>query len=130
MSSANFKSLLMGRMLWRDDWVGSIVALRERPQGFSEEEEAFVQTVADYLAAAFHNARLFERLQQTIDELKQTRAALIRQERLQALGQMASGVAHDINNALVPILTFAELLEGIEDEALQEVIGHVKKAVD
>jgi PAS domain S-box-containing protein len=130
MSSANFKSLLMGRMLWRDDWVGSIVALRERPQGFSEEEEAFVQTVADYLAAAFHNARLFERLQQTIDELKQTRAALIRQERLQALGQMASGVVHDINNALVPILTFAELLEGIEDEALQEVIGHVKKAVD
>jgi len=130
MSSANFKSLLMGQMLWRGDWVGSIIALRERPQGFSEEEEDFVQTVADYLAAAFHNARLFERLQQTIDELKQTRAALIRQERLQALGQMASGVAHDINNALVPILTFAELLEGIEDGALQEVIGHVKKAVD
>jgi PAS domain S-box-containing protein len=130
ISSAGFKSLLMGQMLWRDEWVGAIIALREHPQGFSEEEEAFVQTVADYLAAAFHNARLFERLQQTIDELKQTRAALIRQERLQALGQMASGVAHDINNALVPILTFAELLEGIDDETLREVIGHVKKAVN
>ncbi|MFA0784778.1 response regulator [Fervidibacter sacchari] len=130
MSSAGFNSLLMGQLLWRDEWVGAIIALREQTQGFSDEEANFIQTVADHLAAAFHNARLFERLQQTIDELKQTRAALIRQERLHALGQMASGVAHDINNALVPILTFAELLEGIEDEALREVIGHVKKAVD
>jgi len=130
MSSAGFNSLLMGQMLWHEEWVGAIIALREQTQGFSDEEANFIQTVADQLAVVFHNARLFERLQQTIDELKQTRAALIRQERLQALGQMASGVAHDINNALVPILTFAELLEGLEDEALKEVIGHVKKAVD
>ena len=32
------------------------------------------------------------------------------QERLQALGQMASGVAHDINNALSPITAYSELL--------------------
>ena len=36
---------------------------------------------------------------------------MIQQERLSALGQMASGVAHDFNNALVPILGFSELLQ-------------------
>jgi CheY-like chemotaxis protein len=36
---------------------------------------------------------------------------VIQQERLRALGQMASGIAHDFNNALVPILGFCELLQ-------------------
>jgi len=35
---------------------------------------------------------------------------VVQQERLRALGQMASGVAHDINNALSPITAYAELL--------------------
>ena len=35
---------------------------------------------------------------------------VVQQERLRALGQMASGVAHDINNALSPIVAYADLL--------------------
>ena len=34
----------------------------------------------------------------------------MQQERLRALGQMASGVAHDVNNALSPIVAYSELL--------------------
>jgi CheY-like chemotaxis protein len=34
----------------------------------------------------------------------------VQQERLRALGQMASGIAHDVNNALSPVLAFSELL--------------------
>ena len=43
-------------------------------------------------------------------ELKITQQKIVQQERLSALGQMASGVAHDFNNALTPILGFSELL--------------------
>ncbi|MEI7606219.1 MAG: ATP-binding protein [Rhodospirillaceae bacterium] len=35
-----------------------------------------------------------------------------RRHRLQALGQLAGGVAHEINNLLQPILTYAELVQG------------------
>ncbi len=35
---------------------------------------------------------------------------VIQQERLRALGAMASGIAHDFNNALAAILGFTELL--------------------
>ncbi len=50
-------------------------------------------------------------LQTALNGLKEAQQHVIRQERLSALGQMASGVAHDFNNALVPILGFSELLK-------------------
>src|SRR6185503_880240 len=43
-------------------------------------------------------------------DLEAAQQHVIQQERLRALGQMASGIAHDFNNALVPILGFCELL--------------------
>ena len=50
-------------------------------------------------------------LQAALADLKTTQQHVIQQERLRALGQMASGIAHDFNNALVPILGFCELLQ-------------------
>jgi signal transduction histidine kinase len=42
------------------------------------------------------------------EALRQAQQALIQQERLSALGQMASGIAHDINNAISPIALYTE----------------------
>ncbi|HWB59101.1 MAG TPA: response regulator [Chthoniobacteraceae bacterium] len=44
------------------------------------------------------------------EALRETQQQIIQQERLHALGRMASGIAHDFNNALAPILGFSELL--------------------
>ena len=41
-------------------------------------------------------------LAETLDELKQTQYRVVQQERLRALGEMASGIAHDFNNTLLP----------------------------
>ena len=49
-------------------------------------------------------------LEKALKELKATQQQVIQQERLSAIGQMASGIAHDFNNNLTPILGFAELL--------------------
>lgn len=49
-------------------------------------------------------------LRSTLNELKQAQEQLIQQERMSALGQMASGIAHDFNNALMPIVGFSEML--------------------
>ncbi len=49
-------------------------------------------------------------LQKAYEELRRTQQVVVQQERLRALGQMASGVAHDINNALSPVLAYSELL--------------------
>jgi len=46
----------------------------------------------------------------TQTELQKTQAKVIKQERLAAIGQMASGIAHDFSNSLMPVLGFSEIL--------------------
>ena len=55
-------------------------------------------------------------LEKALSELKATQQQIIQQERLSAIGQMASGIAHDFNNTLTPILGFTELL--LENDTL------------
>ena len=50
------------------------------------------------------------RLSTTLNELKRMQDQIIQEERLRALGQLASGIAHDFNNALSPILGFTDIL--------------------
>jgi len=50
------------------------------------------------------------RLSETLAELQTTQQQIIQQERLRALGQMASGIVHDFNNVLTPILGYSELM--------------------
>jgi signal transduction histidine kinase/ActR/RegA family two-component response regulator len=56
-------------------------------------------------------------------ELHRTQRHIIEQERLNAVGKMASGLAHDFNNALVPISGYAEML--LEH---QEILQNTAKA--
>lgn len=50
------------------------------------------------------------------EQLRQSQQSIVQQERLRALGQMASGVAHDINNSLTPIIGYTDFL--LEERAL------------
>ncbi len=74
----------------------------------------------------FSQAKVREELQVAYDKLRETHQSVIQQERLRALGQMASGIAHDINNALSPIMTFAEMLLLKE----QNLSAHGRKQLD
>lgn len=50
------------------------------------------------------------RLSAALVELKRTQLRVIEHERLSAIGHMASGIAHNFNNALMPILGFSDLM--------------------
>ena len=50
-------------------------------------------------------------LEHTMEELRNTQEAVVKQERLRALGMMAGGIAHDFNNALTMVLGYGELLQ-------------------
>jgi DNA-binding response OmpR family regulator len=49
-------------------------------------------------------------LEHSNEALRRAQQALVQQERLRALGQMASGIAHDINNAISPIALYTDSL--------------------
>ena len=51
-------------------------------------------------------------LERALVDLKETQLQVIQQERLKALGTMASGIAHDLNNGLSLILGYGDMLLG------------------
>jgi len=78
----------------------------------SEKEALQVKviTTEEQCRSLYDQVRLTEGLQKAYEELRRTQQSVVQQERLRALGQMASGVAHDVNNALSPVLAYSELL--------------------
>lgn len=50
------------------------------------------------------------RLESALASLKNAQQQLVQRERLSAFGEMASGVAHDLNNTLSPVVAYSELL--------------------
>lgn len=68
------------------------------------------------------------RLENTIEELKQTQNRLISQEKLASLGALTAGIAHEIKNPLNFINNFAELCVQIETE-LHEHIEKLKNII-
>ncbi|MBU6400129.1 MAG: response regulator [Verrucomicrobia bacterium] len=89
---------------------GILAVARSGRAAFSSREGEFLRMLSEHVALAAHQARLHAKLQSAYNELRQTQQAVMQEERLRALGQMASGIAHDINNALSPAVGFAELL--------------------
>jgi signal transduction histidine kinase/ActR/RegA family two-component response regulator len=89
---------------------GLLVVARKQAAAFSPKDLQFLRVLGEQVALAGHQARLHAELKRAYNELRQTQEVVMRQERLRALGQMASGIAHDINNALSPVTGFAELL--------------------
>ena len=80
-------------------------------------------TTEEQYRSLYDKVRVSDGLQKAYEELRQTQETVVQQERLRALGQMASGVAHDVNNALTPVVAYTELL--LESEpGLSETTRH------
>jgi signal transduction histidine kinase/CheY-like chemotaxis protein len=61
-------------------------------------------------------------IQEDISERKRRDEHLIRSQRLASIGELASGIAHDLNNVLAPILMSAEMLHESMPPSLQDQI--------
>jgi signal transduction histidine kinase len=96
--------------------------VRERTEELAWANLALESEISERRRAEFQLRETNQRLQKALEELHATQRQVIQQERLRALGKMAGGVAHDFNNALIPILGYAELLiersELLDDRAV------------
>jgi signal transduction histidine kinase/ActR/RegA family two-component response regulator len=100
----------MAPMVVESQVFGVLICARRDLDRFSSGECEFLKQVSEHTALAAHQAQLYAALQQAYDDLRQTQQQVLQQERLRALGQMASGIAHDINNAISPMALYTEAL--------------------
>jgi signal transduction histidine kinase/ActR/RegA family two-component response regulator len=139
LAKAGLRSMVAAPLLVESKVFGVLIAARRQAQSFSSGECEFLRQSSEHVALAAHQAQLYAALQQAYDDLRQTQKAVMQQERLLALGQMASGIAHDINNAISPVALYTEsLLEKEPDlssrtrnylETIQRAIEDVAQTV-
>jgi signal transduction histidine kinase len=92
---------------------GTLGAFSTEPRQWSEDEIHFLQSVAHVVATALER-----------DAAAAATARALDAERLAALGQLAAGVAHDVNNIVAVVGVYAELLEsqpGLDEEGRRQV---------
>ena len=105
-----WRSVVAVPLMVEEKLFGIMVFARLEIDGFSSGDCEFLRLLSDHVALAAHQAKLHQDLENAFNELRRTQATVLQQERLKALGQMASGVAHDVNNALSPVVGFSDLL--------------------
>jgi PAS domain S-box-containing protein len=112
---------------------GMLVAARREAHGFSSGDCEFLRQLSDHVALAARQAELYGNLQAAYEDLRRSQQALVQQERVRVLGQMASGIAHDINNALSPAAMYIQnALENRPDlsEEARSQLKVVERAIE
>ncbi len=78
---------------------------------FSPESLGAAEALARHAVLAIENARLFANERRRSEELRLAQRKLVQQEKLATIGQMASGLAHELNTPLTYIMGNVELLQ-------------------
>jgi len=98
--------------LWsKDKIVGGLVVGSRVPREFSAADMSLLIAVGSQVAGAVERNRLYEETRQAYEDLRRTQEQLLHSEKLAAVGQLISGVAHELNNPLTAILGYSQLLE-------------------
>jgi len=89
------------------DAQGNVVAitclLDSRPHEFTEEDQEILRIIAQRVAMELERSHI-------LAERKNMESLALRSQRMEAIGTLSGGGAHDLNNALAPILMGVELL--------------------
>ncbi|MEJ2209957.1 MAG: GAF domain-containing protein [Anaerolineae bacterium] len=110
----------LDRMEWILSWAGAPIMAHQEVVGFLSvasatagryrpEDAEVLAAFAAHTAVAIGNARVYSLAQQAYDELKEAQSRLVQSARLAAIGELAAGVAHELNNPLTSVLGFSEL---------------------
>jgi two-component system NtrC family sensor kinase len=98
-------------ILWsKDRVIGGLVVGSRTPREFSPADVNLLIAVGSQISSAIERSALYEETRQAYENLRRTQEQLVHSEKLAAVGQLISGVAHELNNPLTAILGYSQLL--------------------
>lgn len=119
-------SALCWPLLVEEETIGVISINRgpERP-AFTEQDLDYGLNIIRFVAIAVENARLHVRssnyvqeLKKLVNQLEEAQAHLMQSEKMASIGQLAAGVAHEINNPIGYISSNLNTLQGYMNDVL------------
>jgi len=123
VASEGIRMVLDTSLSFRNHIAGILRIYFDEARPVSDEERDFLVSLADQCALAIEKNRLIEAQKNKFDLLA------LQTEKLSALGRMAAGIAHEINNPLAGILLFSSnLFKKVPDEGpLKEGLGIIMR---
>jgi len=98
-------------ILWsKDKVIGGLVVGSRSPRDFSPADVNLLIAVGSQISSAIERTLLYDQTRQAYDDLRRTQEQLLHSEKMAAVGQLISGVAHELNNPLTAILGYSQLL--------------------
>ncbi len=110
---------LMLPMFIDDEWCGVLMLARDSGAPFDTGTREFLMQLSEQVALAWHHAQLYAQLKRVYQDLYESQRAAAQHERLRAIGELASGIAHDINNSIAPMSLYSDVL--LREEGLSDV---------
>lgn len=108
-------------LLEKGEWQGE---LQERTK---EGKEIIVESRWTLVYDETHRPKSVLVVNTDITDKKQLEAQFLRAQRMESIGTLASGIAHDLNNLLTPILMAVQLLETqLQDERSLQLLPILK----
>jgi PAS domain S-box-containing protein len=109
-------------ILWSKDKVLGVLSIGTRTtREFSPADINLLIAVGSQISNAIDRTLLYEETRTAYDNLRRTQEQLLHSEKMAAVGQLISGVAHELNNPLTAILGYSQLLSASPDVGTQGV---------
>jgi two-component system NtrC family sensor kinase len=91
--------------------MGILLITSPNRNQFTETDRSLALAIARQLGSSVEKVLLYEETARAYDNLRNAQEQLLQSEKMSAVGQLISGVAHELNNPLTAILGYAQLLE-------------------